>query len=127
MPTYVRFETHFRCETNGWPLGAFRVVPRIEDRADLSEWTQTLLRDTLCWFNANLPVPKADVMDHRAIFWFHRQSEAVREMWQLVSILRDEGVQVLLRRTDIQGRIVYRDDYQIAAIPYGHGLRRRRR
>lgn len=124
MTTYVRFETHFCCETNGWPLGAFRAVPRVEARADLSEWTQALLQDTLDWFNVNLPVPQSDIMDRRAIFWFHRQSAAVQEMWQLVSILRDEGVHVVLRRTDIPGRIVYRDDYQIAAIPYGHGQRR---
>jgi hypothetical protein len=100
-------------------------VPRIEERADFSDWTQELLSDSLNWFNEHLPVPAADELDQRAIFWFHRPSQVVREMWQLVAILRDEGVPVALRRTSIPGRIIYRDDFQIAAIPYGHGLRRR--
>ncbi len=110
-----------RSAARGLPCGA--ADPR---GADLPEWTQTLLSDALCWFNEHLPVPPAEAMDHRAIFWFHRPSVAVRQMWQLVSIFREEGVHVALRRTDAPGRVVYCDDFQVAAIPYGHGRRRRR-
>jgi hypothetical protein len=127
MAAYVRFETPFRCERHGRPLGLFWAVRWIEMRADVSGWTQELLRESLDWFNQHLPAPRSAEMDHRAIFWFHRQSAAVREMWQLVSIFREEGIPTVLRRTGIPGRIVYRDDFQIAAIPYGHGRHRRKR
>ena len=124
MATYVRFETPYRCETNGQPLGVFRAVPCLRERVSLTNWAQEMLDGSLDWFNEHLPVPESGEMDRRAIFWFHRPSEIVREMWYLVWILREEGLHVKLRRTSIPGRIVYRDDFQVAAIPYGDGLRR---
>jgi len=127
MEIYLRFETPFRCAHHGRPLGVFHAVSSFRHRANLPEWADEVLEQTLGWFNSNLPVPKSEELDRRAIFWFSRQSEAVREMWQLVSLFREEGVPVRMRRTDMPGRIVYRDDLQIAAIPYGHGLRCRSR
>jgi hypothetical protein len=127
MVTYVRFETPYQCESNRQPLGIFRAAGRVELRAELHDWTREWLRDSLDWFNERLPVPPSKEIDGRAIFWFHPRSEIVREVWQLVAILREEGVRVGLRRTSIPGRIIYRDDYQIAAVPYGHGRRRRLR
>jgi hypothetical protein len=126
MDTYVRFETGYHCESNRQPLGVFRAAGRVELRAELHNWTREWLRDALDWFNANLPVPPAKEIDARAIFWFHPHSDIVREIWQLVAILWEEGVRVLMRRTTVPGRIIYRDKFQIAAIPFGHGRRARR-
>jgi hypothetical protein len=127
MATYIRFETPFREDKYREPLGIFRAVPMLEERVDLSTHSQDLLQQSLAWFNSCLPVPSSNDVDSRAIFWYRGQSQAVRETWQLVAILREEGVRIRLRKTKMPGRIVYRDDFQIAAIPFGHGLRRRSR
>ena len=127
MATYVRFETPFCCAVHDRPLGVFRSVSRLEESADLPDWMETTLSEALDWFNEHLPVPTSQEFDRRAIFWFHRQSEVVREMWQLVSVFREAGIHISLRRTTMPGRIVYRDEFQVAAIPYGHGRRCTRR
>ncbi len=107
-------------------MGIFRAAGRIELCAELADWTRQWLDDSLDWFNENLPVPQLEEPDRNAIFWFRPQSKVVRETWQLVTILREEGVPVNLRATKTPGRIVYHDPLQIAAIPYGHGRRPRK-
>ena len=126
MYTFVRFETPYHCESSRQPLGIFWAAARVEVRSDLHNWTREWLIDRSEWFGAHLPVPRFDDIDGRAIFWFRPQSKIVSEVWHLVAILREEGVPVGLRRTHMPGRIVFSDDFQIAAIPYGHGRRRRK-
>ena len=127
MDTYVRFEAPYHCESTFQPLGIFQVVAVVEERASLSDLSRLLLEHHNSWFNTNLPVPRADDIDERAIFWFHCRAKIVRDAWRLVGVLRNEGVPIHLRRTRTPGRIVYRDAMQIAAVPYGHGLSRKRR
>ena len=107
-------------------MGIFRAAARVEMRSHLTVWSRELLRSSLDWFNDNLPVPRLDDPDWRALFWFRPQSDVVREMWQLVAILREEEVAVGLRYTKMPGRIVYQDEFQIAAIPYTCGRRQRK-
>jgi hypothetical protein len=126
MSTYVRFETPYHCDASRQGLGIFRAAAVVEVRAELPEWTREWLSDRFSWFRTHLPVPRHGGIDHRAIFWFRPEARIVSEMWHLVAILREEGVSVALRRTKLPGRIVYQDEFQIAAIPYGHGRRPRR-
>lgn len=108
-------------------MGIFWAATQIELRRGLPDWARGWLNERLAWFNENLPAPTFDEPDARAIFWFNPKSEAVREMWQLVAVLRAEDVPIRLRYTNTPGRIVYHDRHQIAAIPYGHGRRIRQR
>ena len=126
MSTFVRFETPYHCESSRQPMGIFWAAATVEERAGLHEWTRKWLIDRSFWFGTHLPVPRHDDIDQRAIFWFRPQSKIVSEVWHLIAILREEGVPVGLRRTCKPGRIVFSDDFQIAAIPYGHGRRRRK-
>ncbi len=107
-------------------MGIFLAASQVELRAQLPDWTREWLTESLRWFNDNLIVPQFDEHDRRAIFWFRPRSVVVREIWHLVAILREEEVPVHLRFTRMPGRIVYHDDSQIAAVPYGHGRRRRK-
>jgi hypothetical protein len=126
MSTYVRFETPYHCDASCQGLGIFRAAAVVEVRAELPEWRREWLSDRFAWFRTHLPVPRYGGIDRRAIFWFHPHASIVSEMWHLVAILREEGVPIALRRTNMPGRIVYQDEFQIAAIPYGHGRRPRR-
>jgi len=108
-------------------MGIFGAAGKVEVRSELSDWTRQRLADSLDWFGEHLPIPRDDEIDKRAIFWFEPRSTVVREIWDLVSILRDVEIPIGLRRTNMPGRIVYRDKFQIAAIPYSHGRRDRNR
>jgi hypothetical protein len=127
MATFVRFETPYHCGRSRQPLGIFWAAATIRDRSDLHPWTRQWLCDSWNWLRENLPAPCEVAIDPRAIFWFHPQTKIIREIWHLVAILREEGVSVGLRRTNLPGRILYGDDFQIAAIPFGHGRHCRKR
>jgi hypothetical protein len=126
MSAYVRFETPYHCDSSRQHLGIFWAAAAVEERAELPDWTRQWLNNRNYWFGAHLPIPRRDGIDRRAIFWFRPQAKIVSEVWHLVAILREEGIPVALRLTSLPGRIVYKDDFQIAAIPYGHGRRPRR-
>jgi hypothetical protein len=126
MATFVRFETPYRCETSYQPMGVFWALATVEDRADLAAWTRDWLSERWKWFARHLPAPRREAIDPRATFWFDSRSQIVGEIWSLVAFLREEGVYVGLRRTRTPGRIIYRDDFQIAAIPPGRKRRRRK-
>ena len=127
MATFVRFETPYHCATSCQPLGIFWAAAAVRERAELNEWTREWLYDRSCWFGSHLPVPRYRDIDKRAIFWFRPQSKIVTEIWHLVAALKEEGVPVQLRWTRLPGRIIYDDRFQIAAIPFGGGRRRRQK
>ena len=70
------------------------------------------------WFNRNLSVPRLDADQWRCLFWFRCSAqEMIGRLWEMVSVLEDEGVFVTKVRTRRPGAIVYEDKYQVAAVP----------
>ncbi len=119
VTTYLRFQTRLRCSATGRPLGIFHAAGRVEEWPDLPDATRDWLRSTLKWFNENLTFPRLDG-EWRPVFWFRDDAQSVvARAWELIAILRDEGVGVCMRLTRQPGRIVYEDKYQIAAVPNG--------
>jgi hypothetical protein len=120
MATYIRFQTPLRCGETGRPLGIFHAAGRVEDSPDLPDVTRHWLRSTLNWFNEHLTRPGLNASEWRSIFWFRDEAQSVvAHVWELIAILRDEGVPVYMHRTSEPGQIVYEDNFQIAAVPNG--------
>jgi len=118
METLIRFESQLRAEGICRPLGVFRAAGAIEDLPHVPVYARDALLESLAWFNRNLIVPRLRIKDRRAIFWFRsRATEYVRRIWDVVAVLREENVFVRLFTTTRPGKIVYADEYQIAAIP----------
>ncbi len=118
MATYIRFQTQLRCGWTGRPAGLFVAVGRVEDSPRLSPSTRELLDEHLAWFNTNLLAPSLGERGWRCLFWYRSESkELIRRMWDLVAILREEGVYVNKRWTNSPGQVLYSDRHQIAAIP----------
>ena len=119
MLWYLRFQTTEESPATGWPLGIFRGSADLRwsepNQFVYGEWVEEIYQ----WFNANLTVPAISELDRRAVFWFLPDARKfVSAAWSLVAAFRDAGIGVSVRRTDCPGRIVYRDEHQIAAIPY---------
>ena len=118
MDTYLRFETQLRCDETNRRLGVFFAAGLVEDDWKLDDDALQRLKAALNWFDENLTVPKLCDNRWRSVFWFRSSAQLViSRLWDVVSILRDEGVYLIQRRTNSPGMIVYSDEYQVAAIP----------
>lgn len=118
MDTYIRFQTQLRCANTGRPAGLFLAAGCLEDSGRLAQSMLELLREHLTWFNDNLTVPSLGVRGWRCVFWFRSHAtQFISRMWDLAAILNEEGVSVKKRWTTKPGMIVYRDDFQIGAVP----------
>src|SRR5690349_7681375 len=117
---FIRFITREKDPTAPGPLGIFQAAGRLRTQKGIDEWTAARLDEILDWFNANLPAPTLDSRFWRAAFWFRSDRQGmISRLWELVAILEDHGVQVQLVRAKFESSfvIVYRDEYQIAAMP----------
>ncbi len=100
------------------PLGVFRATGVLEDEGRIEEHFRDTVNEALQWYNKNLAVPRIPAKERQCVFWFRAdQQEIVAQLWDLVAILVEHSVDVRRLRTTDPGIIVYRDDYQVAAIP----------
>jgi hypothetical protein len=113
---YVRLAVPAWHWDTGRGQGIFSIAGLVQERMRLTEAQQQALASSLRWFNRRLSVP--DLGDRRAIFWFKfRAVECRRRVMQLARQLGALGIAIELSETIEPGRIVYEDEWQIAAIP----------
>ena len=98
-------------------VGLFRASKIVTNAADLPAATRSELRAVFRWFNANLPVPRR--LPRSAVCWLRADAnESLERLRALVEIYRVAGRPVWLHATRNPGRVVYRDEYQVAAVAY---------
>ena len=98
-------------------VGLFRSSKRIESDKELPAAARSELRAAFRWFDANLPVPRR--LPRSAVCWFRADAgESLERLRVLVEIYRMLGYPVWMQATRNPGRVVYQDDYQVAAVPY---------
>ncbi len=78
------------------------------------------------WFKKNLDVPYVQSSNSNyyskplAISWFKDTAVVhVQKMREYIHILESHDVRVKQLTTDKPGKIVYEDEYQVAAVPFG--------
>jgi hypothetical protein len=109
---YLRFVVE---RPQGW-TGLF-TAGVLRDSEDFSPAARSNLRAVYRWFNANLPVPRR--LPRCAVCWFRADaSESIDRLRELIELYRLAGFPVRMRATASPGRIVYRDEFQVAAVPY---------
>jgi hypothetical protein len=98
-------------------MGLFRISECIEDSPDLPAAARSQMRAAFHWFNANLPAPRR--LPKTAICWFRADAkQSLRQIRTLIEIYRLLGYPVWMQATRSPGRVVYRDEYQVAAVPH---------
>jgi hypothetical protein len=98
--------------------GVFAVAYELRYRDKLSRDESELLKEILEWFQTNLPVPRCFARDPRAVCWFTPDAgEPLTRMWELVSFLEAKDISVRMYKTKDPGARLYRDEYQVVAIP----------
>jgi hypothetical protein len=116
---FVRFINHERDVCSHQKRGVFQIAYDLihADEIPLEQWCH--LKADVKWFEQHLTIPETSKMDQRAIFWFKTDAqEFIRRVWKLTCVLRVCEVEIEVVRTMRPGYNVYRDDLQIAAIPF---------
>jgi hypothetical protein len=123
---FVRFVAGTEAE-NAYRLDGVFVASRLlREEGRLYAHEIGLLDETYAWFNEYLPCPpfaaklRSGEWTRDAVAWFRDDAgEPLRRIWDLVHLLRENGVPVRLVAAGRPGKIVYRDPYQVVAeTPY---------
>ncbi|ROR97870.1 hypothetical protein EDC56_3537 [Sinobacterium caligoides] len=98
----------------------------LHEKNALYEWEAELQKEIYQWFKDNLKVPKVQSSESgklakvRAISWFKSTAiEHIDRMRQYGQILEAHDFKILQLITERPGKVLYEDDHQIAAIPFG--------
>ena len=119
---FVRFVVGTAAE-NAYDLtGVFTIARELRDKGALEPHEVDSLNESFAWFNANLPCPpfqekrKKKQWSDDAVSWFRCDAaEPLKRIWDIVALLKENGVPVRFVRTKRPRRIVYEDQYQIVA------------
>ncbi|MEO0614057.1 MAG: hypothetical protein AAFY83_12165 [Pseudomonadota bacterium] len=139
---YLRFVTphraygavcgHMRAEGRHVAAGLFQPAGAIARDGRQPVWLRRALREQFDWFNTHMPVPnRKGVVTRRSyrpytgVCWFRTDNtggntcDAIARAAIIAALLGEAGVPVVRRHTRTPGEIVYRDDFQIVAVPCG--------
>ncbi len=128
MPTYLRFVVPDIHRDSGKELGVFHAVLRLRELGKLNVHEGELHDSTRLWFNEHLEKPTrftASKPPHyrkanKAISWFKDTATAhIAHIRDLVGILENHGIAVQMLKTDRVGYVVYENEFQIVAEPFG--------
>jgi len=123
---FIWFVVAERDQSSDQRKGAFVAVHELYDRGELAAHELLWFQEIEQWFNQNLRAPRRLAWSRRphaplrAISWFRGSArDCVARMRDLVALLAYKDVLVEELRTDKPGYIVYEDEHQVAAIPFG--------
>jgi len=120
VTTYIRFSTLLWDSDSTKKLGILVAAHELRDSDDISKGSHSDLVKALRWINENLEVPKILKKEEhrRAISWFKPEAKVmIQKMWELVAIMRENGIEVEILKTDDPGNVLYEDRLQIIAKP----------
>ena len=123
--TYIRFVTRQRHEPYGHRTGIFRAAYRLWRDSTLTLAERDEVRALLDWFNDNLALPERLTASRRphgretAISWIRDSAgQHIAQLRRLAALLGQAGIAVDELRTMRPGYVVYRDPYQVVALPF---------
>jgi hypothetical protein len=119
---YVRFVAASATDDPWRATGVITQARILRDEGQLAAFEVDLVESAFDWLNQHLPCPPFNdnlgrgVWTHNAVAWFRPEAkEPIARMWDLIAILKENGVAVQFFRSQWPGVIVYRDDFQVVA------------
>ena len=123
---FVRFVIHSKDEDSGKRQGIFQALVDVREEGLLYEYEVERVKEIHKWFNQNLNKPSSFTKSskphalNKAISWYKdTANEHISYMRELASILEGHGVAVDILKTERPGYIVYEDEHQVTAEPFG--------
>ena len=116
---FLRFAVHARHETSQRGQGLFTAIYELEKKGRLAEYEAAWFSEQERWFNKHLERPEP-LKSPLAILWFKSTAfEHITRMRALAALVEHKDTVVEVIQTDRPGYVVYEDEYQVAAIPFG--------
>jgi hypothetical protein len=123
--TVIRFVTQRRDPLDAQRTGIFREAYRLWHAKTLAAADRAELRGILDWFNAHLDRPRqltASPPEHAGktpISWIRSSArDHIAQFRRLAALVREAGVPIDELETIQPGYVVYRDAYQVVALPF---------
>ena len=113
---FLRFSIPDRHPFSERRSGLFVAAYRLLRRGEVDAGLRATLEAELDWFGEHLPSPDLD--EERAIFFRSDGGESLCRIWTMLHLLRSAGLQPWMQSVRSPGRVVYEDEYQVAAIPW---------
>jgi hypothetical protein len=113
---FIRFVVGGDREHHRSLTGIINEARLLRDRGGLNQGQVSWLEEAYVWFSANLPVPpySSSNWPRGAIAWFRDDAgEPISRMWEIASLLKEQGVPVRILLSANPGKILYQDAYQI--------------
>jgi hypothetical protein len=123
--TYIRFVTERRHSPYGHRTGIFQEAYRLWHADTLAVAHRAEIRALLDWFNDNLERPERLAASPRAhasktaISWLRASAHHhLVRLHRLTDLVKEASIAVDELQTTRPGYIVYRDAYQVIALPF---------
>jgi hypothetical protein len=123
---FIRFVTSKRNTRSDHQEGIFTALYALIRQHELQPHELTWFEDIEAWFEKNLEKPDRlsgstrPNAPNRAVTWLKiSAAEHVSKMRELAHLLEYKDIPVEELRTSKPGYIVYEDEHQVAAIPFG--------
>jgi hypothetical protein len=123
---FVRFVISNRDEDSQYEQGIFTAIYELEERGDLAPHEALWFHEIECWFSRHLRAPTRLTRSRkpnarkRAICWLKFSAvEHVSRIREAVALLEYKGEPVQELQTERPGYVVYEDEFQVAAVPFG--------
>jgi len=113
---FIRFVVGHDAEHHRFLTGIITEARLLRDRGGLDQYQEAWLEESYEWFEANLPVPpfSSSGWPKDAVTWFRDNAgEPIQKMWEIVSLLKEQGVPVRMLRSANPGKILYEDSCQV--------------
>jgi hypothetical protein len=129
---YLRFITQFINEVDKPEVGVFNAMHFIWEHRLTKDDDEAKLKELYAWFKSHLNAPpwftnpKGYPHESKALSWFKDSSkEHILKMHEVMQVLEKYDIIVeRLTSKAIPGTIVYEDEFQISAVPWG-GFRKK--
>lgn len=126
---YIRFVLHNRHRESGVRDGLFATAYALRDSTSIEEPNRLALTEVLAWFESHLATPprfnRSTSKGHyrratKGIAWFKATAaDHMRRMHEMSALLEVHGHAVSHIVESRVGYIVYEDEHQVVAEPFG--------
>lgn len=117
MERCIRFVVHQRVPGERRQVGLFAAAYWLLKEGELCRYDYKKLVELLKWFEAELTIPPTGTVPSQAVFWYRDAGPFSERMWELAHLLAEYDFTTELVTAGFLGRIAYRDEHQIAAVP----------
>jgi hypothetical protein len=116
---YIRFVVGSEKDDHRKLTGIITEAQSLKENGELSAYGVEYLEELFEWLNTNLPRPPFSTSNWSkdTVCWFKPTAiEPIKRMWEIANLLKEHGKNVQVLKSNMPGRSLYEDEYQLVII-----------